>query len=51
MVIPQVDVSAPIMYHWEKVARRMMSNLMRHSKSWIFNEPVDPEKLGLNDYF
>jgi len=51
MKIPQVDESAPIMYHWEKVARRMLTNLMRHPKAWIFNEPVQPEKLGISDYF
>jgi hypothetical protein len=24
---------------------------MRSSQAWIFNEPVDPEKLGIFDYF
>jgi hypothetical protein len=51
MKIPQVDESAPILYHWEKVARRMLSTLMKHQKAWIFNEPVQPEKQGLPDYF
>lgn len=49
--IPQIDESAPIMYHWEKVSRRMMTNLMKNAKAWIFSEPVQPEKLGINDYF
>lgn len=39
------------MYHWEKVARRMLTALMKNSKAWIFNEPVQPEKYGINDYF
>jgi hypothetical protein len=39
------------MYHWEKVSRRMMTNSMKNAKAWIFNEPVVPEKLGINDYF
>jgi hypothetical protein len=51
MKIPQIDELAPILYHWEKVARRMMTSLMRHQKAWIFNEPVQPDKLGINDYF
>jgi hypothetical protein len=49
--IPQIDESAPIMYHWEKVARRMMTNLIKHPKGWIFHEPVQPEKLNISDYF
>jgi len=40
MKIPTVDESAPILYHWEKVARRLMTNLTRHPKAWIFNDPV-----------
>lgn len=51
MQIPLVDESAPIQYHWEKAAHRMIKNLMKHPKAWIFNEPVQPEKLGINDYF
>lgn len=51
MRIPEVEESAPIMYHWEKVARRMMNHLMKHPKAWIFNEPVQPERLGIYDYF
>ena len=39
------------MYHWEKVAHRFIKMLMKHVKAWIFNEPVQPEKLGINDYF
>lgn len=50
MQIPFVEESAPILYHWEKVARRMMTNLMKHQKAWIFNEPVDPQKLNIPDY-
>lgn len=29
----------------------MLSILMKHQKAWIFNEPVQPEKQGLPDYF
>lgn len=28
----------------------MIANLMKHPKAWIFNEPVDAEKLGIADY-
>ena len=24
---------------------------MKVTSSWIFNQPVDPVKLGINDYF
>ena len=28
----------------------MMNALSKHTKAWIFNEPVDPKKLQINDY-
>lgn len=46
-----MDEATPILYHWEKVARRMMTNLMKCKNAWIFNEPVNPEKNGILDYF
>ena len=49
--VPEIDESITIYYHWEKAANRMMSVLTRHPSSMIFNEPVDPEKLGIKDYF
>lgn len=51
MAVPPVDESAPIQYHWEKVAMRMMKHLMKLNQAWIFLEPVDPEKLQIFDYF
>jgi len=45
-----MDESMPIYYHWEKVASRIMSILMRKHEAWIFLEPVDPDKLGIQDY-
>ena len=54
MEIPQIDESAMIYYHWEKVAKRMiahMTNIQKNPKAWIFLEPVNPDKLGINDYF
>lgn len=49
--IPPLDENAPIYYHWEKVSHRIMNTLTKHSKAWIFNEPVDPVALGIKDYF
>jgi hypothetical protein len=48
--VPPVDESVPIYYHWEKVSNRMMNALSKNTKAWIFNEPVDPKKLQINDY-
>ena len=49
--MPTVDDSAPILYHWERAARRMMTGIMKHPKAFIFNEEVDPVKLNIPDYF
>jgi len=51
MQVPPIDESAPIQYHWEKVAMRMMKHLMKLNQAWIFLEPVNPEKLQIADYF
>lgn len=51
MQVPQIDESAPIQYHWEKVSKRMMTHLMKFPKAWIFLNPVEPEALGISDYF
>ena len=51
MNIPTLDESAPIMYHWEKVSRRLMTSLIKHPKAFLFKDPVQPEELGIPDYF
>ena len=54
MEIPQIDKSTCIYYHWEKVAKRILSYLMnteKNPKAWIFLEPLNPYELGINDYF
>lgn len=51
MQVPTIDENAPIYYHWEKVSARMMQTLMRNPKAWIFQEPVEPARLGIHDYF
>ena len=40
-----------IFYHWEKAASRMIQSMSKVPASWIFNQPVDPEKLQIPDYF
>ena len=42
--------NAPIYDCWEKVAKRIINGLWKHTNAWIFYEPVDPEKLGIPDY-
>jgi len=51
MPVPPIDESAPIQYHWEKVAMRMMKHLMKLNQAYLFLEPVDPVKLQIPDYF
>jgi hypothetical protein len=48
--LPKFPDNAPIYESWDKAANRMMSMLMKYSPAWIFNEPVDPEKLNIPDY-
>jgi ankyrin repeat protein len=36
---------------WEKPAKKLLNILWRTNHSWIFQEPVDPDKLGIPDYF
>jgi hypothetical protein len=42
--------SSQVFYHWEKACNRMIQNLMKIHSAWIFNQPVDAEKLGIHDY-
>jgi len=37
--------------NWESVALKMMRNMWGQEGAFIFHEPVDPEKLGIEDYF
>jgi hypothetical protein len=48
--IPEAPESAPIYECWDKAAKRMLTNLWKHSNAWIFHEPVDPKKLNIPDY-
>ncbi|KAI3704160.1 hypothetical protein L1987_74375 [Smallanthus sonchifolius] len=33
-----------------KMCRQILTKLMKHKLSWVFNKPVDAEALGLHDY-
>jgi len=43
--------NTPIYDDWTKAAKRIINSLFKHNSSWIFHEPVDPETLGIADYF
>ena len=49
--LPKVPETMPLYESWDKAAKRLLQNLWKFSQSWIFHEPVDPEKLGIPDYF
>ena len=42
--------SAPIFDQWEKAAQRMLINLQRNPKAYIFQNPVDYVGLRIPDY-
>jgi len=48
---PKFPDNAPIYESWDKAAKRMISSLWKFHNAWIFHEPVDPEKMGIPDYF
>jgi Bromodomain len=49
--VAEVPEAAPIYDTWEKAAKRMMMQLCKHNLAYIFQEPVDPKKLNIPDYF
>lgn len=48
--VPEVPEGAPIYDQWEKAASRLMQNLQRNPRAYIFAEPVDWEALKIPDY-
>ena len=36
--------------HHQRQCMLILHKLMRHSYSWVFDEPIDVKKLGLHDY-
>lgn len=52
--IPEPEISdqtVPLYDHWDKVAKRLVNQLWRCNASQIFHKPVDPDRLGIPDYF
>ena len=50
MEMPKFPDNAPIYESWDKAAKRLLNVMYKHHQSWIFHEPVDPEKLQIPDY-
>jgi hypothetical protein len=36
---------------WDKAAKRLINSLWRCQSAHIFHDPVDPDRLGIPDYF
>ena len=36
---------------WDKAAKRLINSLWRCGAAHIFHNPVDPDRLGIPDYF
>lgn len=43
--------NTPLYDSWEKAAKRLINTLWRCSSAHIFHNPVDPDRLGIPDYF
>mmetsp|Transcript_38324 Transcript_38324/g.36691 ORF Transcript_38324/g.36691 Transcript_38324/m.36691 type:complete len:109 (-) Transcript_38324:277-603(-) len=43
--IGNIPETAPIQDCWDKAAKKLLNNLMKHAHAWIFLDPVDPVKL------
>ena len=46
-----LDQTNPILDHWDKAAKRLINQIWRFNASQIFHKPVDPDRLGIPDYF
>ena len=50
--IPVPQVTDTALYDcWDKVAKRLINSLWRCGSAQIFHNPVDPDRLGIPDYF
>lgn len=50
--IPTEKFSDTAIYDcWDKAAKRLINTLWRCGSAQIFHNPVDPERLGIPDYF
>lgn len=41
----------PMYDSWEKAAKRLITQLWRVPSAQLFHNPVDPDRLGIPDYF
>lgn len=49
--VPELLPTTQIFDCWDKVSKKMLNKLYKHKHAWLFKEPVDPEALGIPDYF
>jgi hypothetical protein len=45
------DSNIPLYDSWDKAAKRLINSLWRCNSAQIFHNPVDPDRLGIPDYF
>ena len=45
------EQAAVIYESWDKAAKRLINSLWKVPNAKIFHQPVDPEALGIHDYF
>lgn len=46
-----VDSNTPLYDSWDKAAKRLINSIWRCTSASIFHNPVDPDRLGIPDYF
>jgi len=44
-------IAQKVFHDMRTLCQQLLTNLMKHEYSWPFNQPVDPAKFGLVDYF
>ena len=49
--IPKFPENTPIYESWDKVARRLLSNLKKSTHARYFQDPVDPKRDKLPNYY
>ena len=49
--MPDVPETAPLFDSWEKAAKKMVNHLWKMDTAFVFHEPVNPQLLGIHDYF
>lgn len=49
--VPKFPDNTPIYESWDKVARRLLSHLKKSTHARYFQDPVDPKRDKLNNYY